>query len=60
MTADDRDIQIAALIRREIDKEKSRAEAAGWRAPMPDWYITRGEIQGMRRILALVDPNPHS
>jgi hypothetical protein len=58
MSADDRDKQIAELIRREIDAVKVNALRCGWKPTDKAWHRAFGEIAGMYKIMALVDPDP--
>ena len=56
----ERDDQIANMIRREIAKVKHDAKRYGWKPGMPAWQRAFGEIAGMYKILALVDPNGYA
>jgi hypothetical protein len=56
---EDRDAQIAKLIRREIDATEARRQACGYPLGSMGDNSFACEIYGMRRILALIDPNPH-
>jgi len=57
---EDRDDQIATMIRGEIEKVKWAAKHNGWTPGMPAWQRAFGEIAGMYKILALVDPNGYA
>lgn len=58
-TFDDWQKELAVLIRREIKKVEQRRRSCGYPADsIPDVRFG-GQIDGMRDILALVDPNPY-
>jgi len=55
---EERDAELASLIRREIDELKDRARACNWHPTTLAWHRAFGELSGMHRILALIDPDP--
>ena len=55
-----RDAQIAAMIRREIDKVKLEVEKYGWKSPSNEWHRAFGQIAGLFQALALIDPDPRT
>ena len=60
MTADDRDIQIAHLIRKAITKETAEFERLGYEIGSHNGAYFQGRVVGLRLALAFVDPNPQS
>lgn len=57
-TLTERDGQIRTLIRRQIAKEESRRDACGYPKGSISDAIMAARIEGMREVLALVDPEP--
>lgn len=58
MTADDRDQQIAHLIRSLIAKTEARAAFLKYPEGSSEAALYHGKIVGLREALALVDPQP--
>jgi hypothetical protein len=56
----DRDQEIAAMIRREIAKVEADKERLGYRLGSAEDGCLQGQVMGLRRALAFVDPNPLS
>jgi hypothetical protein len=56
---DERDEQIAKAIREEIAKVTRDRENLGYLIGSPEDSYIQGEIVGLRRALAFVDPAPH-
>lgn len=52
----DRDEQLVAMIRNEIEATKSRAAKCGWHPQSAAWHRAFGELAGMHKILELIDP----
>jgi len=57
---DDRDREIAAMIRRDIAKIEDDKVRLGYRLGSPEDAVLYGQIKGLRSALAFVDPAPHS
>ena len=57
---EERDAELAAMVRREITELKSRAKACNWHPTTHAWHRAFGELSGMHRILSLIDPEPGS
>lgn len=55
---EERDEQLRVLIRREIDKREGNRAELGFPSNSPEDRMIGAEIYGMRKILALVDPEP--
>lgn len=53
----DRDAQIAAMIRGEIEKETAERQRLSYRVGSPEDAYHQGRIVGLRLALAFVDPN---
>lgn len=60
-TADDRDKQIAKLIRQEIGQREANIEASGLNLANGGraYVMARSEINGLRKALSFIDPNPY-
>jgi hypothetical protein len=56
---EERDAQTVEIIRREINKASLHKDRCGYLQGSLEEVALRYEILGMRRILALLDPNPH-
>lgn len=57
---DERDRQLAMLIRQEIAKVEDHKERCGYHPGSLEESCIRFEIIGLRKALAFVDPRPHS
>ena len=57
---DERDAEIAAMIRRQIDKVKADVDRCGWKSPSNEWHRAFGQIAGLFLALELVDAHPHT
>ena len=55
---EERDAQLLAMVRREIDKVSAMAAAYNWVPDTRAWHGAAGELRGLHRILVLLDPNP--
>lgn len=54
----ERDRQIAALIRAEIEEVKEEQRRFGWKPHSRAWDRAFGKLSGLHAILALIDPAP--
>jgi hypothetical protein len=55
---EERDAQLLAMVRREIDKVSATIRACNWVPDTQEWHAAAGELRGLHRILVLLDPNP--
>lgn len=56
---DMRDQEIATMIRREIAKVEADKERLGYRLGSVEDGCLQGQVMGLRRALAFIDPHPH-
>jgi hypothetical protein len=56
--SDERDAQIARMIRNKIGKVETERERLGYRIGSPEDACLQGQMMGLRMALAFVDPHP--